>query len=495
MLKEAVVADEDRNFYHHGGVDLRGTLRALYDDIRHKGAAAGRLDHHPAVREAGLHQPAAHPGPQGPRGHPGQPARPRGQQGRDPVPLPDAGLFRRRQLRDRRRGRELLPRPGQRARRLPGRHAGRAHPGPQRPGPPGEPRRRRGGQGAGAQGDAPTGLPDRGPVPRGPAAAAGARQSAGPSRTGSTVVYPDQAATDRVPRLRRLRDPLAAGTTSRRRRCTAAGLRVQTTLDPTVQAAAYAAVGATLSGTSPPLDMALATVEPRPASCPPWSAAGASAVDVAGQPGPRRLRPAAGHGRHACRWPPPAGPARRITGGGQGRQPGSAWKPFTLATAFEQGIQPIAAYPAPGRLPDPRLQGARRPAGQRLPDPQRRARQHHRHRDPCRGHGGVHQHRLRPGGPPGGLQQRGHHRQDAGDRVGLLLDAAVLLLPELRPRRGRRVAPRHGVRLRRLRRPRPAGRRRRRSSRSSTAPARSWSTTSARCPRPPPPCRPTWPTT
>ena len=41
VLKEAVVADEDRNFYHHGGVDLRGTLRALYDDVRHKGPLQG----------------------------------------------------------------------------------------------------------------------------------------------------------------------------------------------------------------------------------------------------------------------------------------------------------------------------------------------------------------------------------------------------------------------------------------------------------------------
>ena len=36
-----------------------------------------------------------------------------------------------------------------------------------------------------------------------------------------------------------------------------------------------------------------------------------------------------------------------ITGGAQGRQPGSAWKPFVLATAFEQGIQPSTTYDAP----------------------------------------------------------------------------------------------------------------------------------------------------
>src|SRR3984957_12610849 len=41
VLKEAVISDEDRNFYHEGGVDLRGTLRALYDDVRHNGPLQG----------------------------------------------------------------------------------------------------------------------------------------------------------------------------------------------------------------------------------------------------------------------------------------------------------------------------------------------------------------------------------------------------------------------------------------------------------------------
>jgi membrane peptidoglycan carboxypeptidase len=42
-----------------------------------------------------------------------------------------------------------------------------------------------------------------------------------------------------------------------------------------------------------------------------------------------------------------------ISGGTEGRQPGSAWKPFVLATAFEQGIQPSATYDAPGVYPIP----------------------------------------------------------------------------------------------------------------------------------------------
>jgi penicillin-binding protein 1A len=42
-----------------------------------------------------------------------------------------------------------------------------------------------------------------------------------------------------------------------------------------------------------------------------------------------------------------------IKGGGGGRQPGSSFKPFTLATAFEQGIPPSTVYSAPYVYPIP----------------------------------------------------------------------------------------------------------------------------------------------
>jgi penicillin-binding protein 1A len=41
VLKQAVVAAEDRSFYSHGGFDARGTLRALVADIRHRSKAQG----------------------------------------------------------------------------------------------------------------------------------------------------------------------------------------------------------------------------------------------------------------------------------------------------------------------------------------------------------------------------------------------------------------------------------------------------------------------
>ena len=109
VLKEAVIADEDRDYYHHGGVDLRGTLRAAYEDIPRPGAGTGRLDDNSAVREARLHRIPADPRSQDPRSDPREPAGPRGQQGRDPVPLHDLDLSRGWQLRGRCCVRDVLP--------------------------------------------------------------------------------------------------------------------------------------------------------------------------------------------------------------------------------------------------------------------------------------------------------------------------------------------------------------------------------------------------
>jgi penicillin-binding protein 1A len=40
-LKQAVIAGEDRNFYKHGGVDIRGSMRALVADLRGSGVTQG----------------------------------------------------------------------------------------------------------------------------------------------------------------------------------------------------------------------------------------------------------------------------------------------------------------------------------------------------------------------------------------------------------------------------------------------------------------------
>lgn len=41
VMKNAVIAAEDRNFYNHGGVDVRGTMRALVTDVRQGELAEG----------------------------------------------------------------------------------------------------------------------------------------------------------------------------------------------------------------------------------------------------------------------------------------------------------------------------------------------------------------------------------------------------------------------------------------------------------------------
>ena len=41
FMKQAIVAVEDKRFYEHRGIDVRGMMRALWADIRHKGAVQG----------------------------------------------------------------------------------------------------------------------------------------------------------------------------------------------------------------------------------------------------------------------------------------------------------------------------------------------------------------------------------------------------------------------------------------------------------------------
>ncbi|MDQ6617406.1 MAG: transglycosylase domain-containing protein [Actinomycetota bacterium] len=129
------------------------------------------------------------------------------------------------------------------------------------------------------------------------------------------------------------------------------GLRVQTTLDPSVQAAAEQSVQASLKGTNDPLEMGLATVEPQ---------TGFVDAIVGG-------RDFGGTGQYAqvnfalggCEAQPKATVTVEVHAdcwngnyitsrtGIAGRQPGSAWKPFVLATAFAEGIPPTRVYSAP----------------------------------------------------------------------------------------------------------------------------------------------------
>jgi penicillin-binding protein 1A len=125
------------------------------------------------------------------------------------------------------------------------------------------------------------------------------------------------------------------------------GLRIQTSLDPTLQSEAEADVADALKGTKTPREMSLVSVEPQTGFVKALVGGrdfGASQVNL---------------GLGAC--PPPAKPEQSgsdsplvpsdqpicVPGGGGGRQPGSSFKPFTLAKAFEEGITPERVYSAP----------------------------------------------------------------------------------------------------------------------------------------------------
>jgi penicillin-binding protein 1A len=108
------------------------------------------------------------------------------------------------------------------------------------------------------------------------------------------------------------------------------GLRIETSLDPALQTQAEAAVAAGLEGTAAPLEMSLVSVDP---------ATGQVKAFVGGRD-----------------WA--ASQVNLGLGGSLGMQPGSSFKPFVLATAFEQGMGPDDVMPAPGAWQVPGCEGS-----------------------------------------------------------------------------------------------------------------------------------------
>jgi penicillin-binding protein 1A len=358
VLKEAVISDEDRNFYKHGGVDLRGTLRALWSDIRNKGPLQGgstitqqyvKLAYTGAqrsiyrkVREAILASQLDRQASKdeilyryltivyfgdGNYGI-GAAAQNYFHTSVNHLNASQAATLA-----------GLIPAPSARAPRenLDGAEEGRQLV-----------------LGKMRQQGYLTEVQYRQALTEHLALAA-----SGTAPPGATLIYPRPTAAtaypdfvDYVTRWLQAYYPASE--------IYGGGLRVQTTLDPRIQDAAYASVRTTLAGTADPLEMALASVEPQTGFVEALVSGRRYIVDsynlTLGGCTPKKA--AAQVQVPATCWD---GSSIAASTGGAGRQPGSAWKPFVLAAAFEAGIPPSTAYPAPGVYQIP---NCKPPAGQ-----------------------------------------------------------------------------------------------------------------------------------
>jgi penicillin-binding protein 1A len=123
------------------------------------------------------------------------------------------------------------------------------------------------------------------------------------------------------------------------------GLRIQTTLDPVLQQEAQSAVNDTLSGTSPPLEMSLVSVEPQTGFVKAMIGGRDFTADQTNLALGGCERPS--NPNYTVLVPATCWDGNTVEGGGTGRQAGSAFKPFTLAVALSRGISPERYYYAP----------------------------------------------------------------------------------------------------------------------------------------------------
>ena len=324
VLKDAVVAAEDRSFYSHGGVDVRGTLRALLADLRNRGVSqggstitqqfvkntltGGERSIPRKIREAILASQLDR------------------QVDKDDILFEYLSII---YLGEGAYGvgaaaETYFRKPVQRAHAVGGGAARRAHPGAEPLQPAGRPGGGREEAPARARRDARRGDDHRGRARARPPTSRCGSAAHGPPPGPAHRRVPARGAAVERPVLHRLRGALA-----RRRTCPAGvdqifqgGLSIETTLDPD-PAGRRPTRRSPSSSTAPRPTCARRSSRSsrRPASCGP-SCPGATSP-------PTRSTTRSGRAAAAA-----SGPAR----------PGSAFKPFVLAQAFETGITPDAPY-------------------------------------------------------------------------------------------------------------------------------------------------------
>jgi penicillin-binding protein 1A len=140
------------------------------------------------------------------------------------------------------------------------------------------------------------------------------------------------------------------------------GLQIQVTIDPEMQAAAEASVANALKGTQSPLEMGLAAVEPTTGFVKAlvggrdFYNGPAAQVNLALGKCPDRLPE-----NYQIKVEPSCWKDKTALtpGGGTGRSPGSSFKAYVLAAALEHGIPPTRTYSAPGSYTAPNCKGTK----------------------------------------------------------------------------------------------------------------------------------------
>ncbi|HET7487248.1 MAG TPA: transglycosylase domain-containing protein [Acidimicrobiales bacterium] len=183
--------------------------------------------------------------------------------------------------------------------------------------------------------------------------------SYGATSKSATYVYPARQVATKYPYFvdyvrRYLEDKLGRDAVYR------GGLEIHTTIDPRLQAAAEAATTAGLDGVNPDIEMALVSVDPTTGHVKAmvggrdFLAAGGQVNLALGKCPVQRADIKDRIDVRATCWDKSA---VTVEGGGSGRQPGSSWKPFVLATAFAKGIPDTKVYSAPSEYHIPHCTG------------------------------------------------------------------------------------------------------------------------------------------